>query len=539
MLYHFYRLGNITDEKLSIMDSTIHGLKVAIQLESVDRPLFVMNSSVAHSKFGLRLWYISTQITLDGNTFTAGDRAIYAYDIHDIFLSNSLLSHYTDTALYIMSSAINQVTLTDTVISNDNQGVYLCEISQHGDSVGISLNGANLHNNRKHLRLDTGYLRDSDSVLVALKRNIFVDGHALTIDGRKDGEPIAWNIANNEFHNMTGRLMQLRGRANFTSNVIRNITYAGGVLVDIIPATADTWFLVRGNTFEQNNDMSSILSLCYNGRLLQNSFLNNHIINSLITCVYSNIPASTQQLFGNIIVNNTASSRFNTYSAAVTIKWPSTAEAHGNTFANPNLTYEVVNRHPTLNTSTSLDFSDNYWGASDPQVINGRILDGRYTGWSPMIRLSDNDTDQSFDTAETLHGRVDKSVTLRRRTYPYPVSGDLVVSAGVTLTLEAGVSLALERTASLFIEGRLEAIGTTETPVRLQRSANLTQVMPLRLVNGDNEHEGRLEALIGSVWRPFCRTEWTANNSDVACRQLGFGKGNSLILALVLDCNYN
>ena len=494
-----------------------------------------MNSYVAHSEFGLRLWYISTQITLDGNTFTAGDRGIYAYDIHDIFLSNSLLSRYTDAALYIKASALNQVTLTDTVISSANQGVYLYEISQHGDSVGISLSGVNLHNNRKHLRLDIGDFKYSDSVLVALKRNIFVEGRVLTIDGRKDGEQIVWNIAKNEFHNMTGRLMQLRGRVNFTSNVIRNITYAGGVLVDIIQTTSDTWSLVRGNTFERNN-VSSILSLCYNGRLLQNSFLNNHIINSVITCMYSNIPASTQQLVGNTIVNNIASSRFNTYSAAVTMKWPSTAEAHGNTFANPNLTYEVVNRHPTLNTSTSLDFSGNYWGTSDPRVINGRILDGRYTGWSPMIRLSDNDTDLSFGTADTLHGRVDKSLTLRRRTDPYPVSGDLVVPAGVTLTLEAGVSLALERTAGLFIEGRLEAKGTTDSPVRLQPSVNLTQVMPLRLVNGDNEHEGRLEALIGSVWRPFCRTGWTANNSDVACRQLGFAKGNSLILALVLDC---
>ena len=517
------------------MDSTIHGLEVAIQLESIDRPLFIVNSSVAHSKFSLRLWYISTQITLDGNTFTAGERGIYAYEIHDIFLSNSLLSRYTDTALYIKSSAINQFTLSDTVISNGNQGVYLYEIRQHGDFVGISLSGAHFYNNRKHLRLDIGYFRDSDSVLVALKRNIFVYGHALTIDGRKDGEQIAWNIANNEFHNMTSRLMQLRGRVNFTSNVIRNITYAGGILVDIIPATSNTWSLVRGNTFERNN-ASSILSLCYNGRLLQNSFLNNHIINSLITCMYSNIPASTQQLMGNTIVNNTASSGFNTYSAAVTMKWPSTAEAHGNTFANPNLTYEVVNRHPTLNTSTSLDFSDNYWGTSDPRVISGRLLDGRYIGWSPMIRHSDNDTDQSFDTADTLHGRVDKSVTLRRRTDPYPVSGDLVVPAGVTLTLEAGVTLALERTATVFIEGRLAAKGTTDSPVRLQPSANLTQVMPLRLVNGASEHEGRLEALIGSVWRPFCRTGWTANNSDVACRQLGFGKGNSL--STVSDRNY-
>ena len=519
----------------------MHGFEVAIQLESIDRPLFVMNSSVALSKFGLRLWYISTQITLDGNTFTAGDRGIHAYDIHDMFLSNSLLSRYTDTALYIKFSAINQVTLTDTVISNGDQGVCLYKITQHGDSVRISLSGVNLHNNRKHLCLDIGDFKNSDSVLVALKRNIFVDGHVLTIDGRKDGEQIVWNIANNEFHNMTGRLMQLRGRVNFTSNVIRNITYTGGVLVDIRSATADTWSLVKGNTFERNNNVSSILSLCYNGRLLQNSFLNNHIINSLITCMYSNIPASTQQLVGNTIVNNTASSRFNTYSAAVSMKWPSTAEAHGNTFANPSLTYEVVIRHPTLNTSMSLDFSDNYWGTSDPRVINGRILDGRYTGWSPMIRLSHNDTGQPFDTAETLHGRVDKSLTLRRRTDPYPLSGDLVVPAGVTLTLEAGVTLALQRTTSLFIEGRLEAKGTTDSPVRLQRSANLTQVMPLRLVNGDNEHEGRLEALVGSVWLTFCRTGWTANNSDVACRQLGFGKGksNSLMLALVLDCKCN
>ncbi|XP_033097344.1 deleted in malignant brain tumors 1 protein-like [Anneissia japonica] len=44
----------------------------------------------------------------------------------------------------------------------------------------------------------------------------------------------------------------------------------------------------------------------------------------------------------------------------------------------------------------------------------------------------------------------------------------------------------------------------------------------IRLVNGATNKEGRLEVYYSSAWGTVCDDSWTAVNSDVACRQLGF-----------------
>ena len=46
----------------------------------------------------------------------------------------------------------------------------------------------------------------------------------------------------------------------------------------------------------------------------------------------------------------------------------------------------------------------------------------------------------------------------------------------------------------------------------------------VRLVNGSNEREGRLEVCIGKVWGTVCYSYyyWSYNFLRVACRQLGF-----------------
>ena len=527
----FGLLDNISDISLAMTGNTLNGLQTAMSLVSVGRPVFIVNSSVDHSDTGLRLERVSGKVTLSESDFADGSKGVVASSIQSFVVSDSVFTRYTHTAVYIQYSAVKEVTLSNIVFSNNENGVYFYRINHKGGYVQINVTDAILLNNIIHFRIDINNFHESDSVLVLLERSNFVDGQqALILDGTKAGKPIVWNIVNNEFHNLTGQVMRLRGTGNVTSNIIRNNTYPGGTLVDVISASADTCAIIGENTFEENKNASSILSFCSScdsGRLMLNAFVSNHIIDSVITCIYPSVSVTTEQFFDNVIVNNSATTGLNAYSAALTIKWTSTIEAHGNRFANPNLTFEVVNQQPSLNSSARLDFSNNYWGMLDKDVINSRIFDGSDAGWFPVIRrLLDTDIEQSFDITGPLRGRLYESVTLRRQTDPYLVSGDLLVPAGFTLTLESGVTLSVERTASVFVEGRLIAKGSTESPVRFHRSENLTQAMPLRLVNGRSQQEGRLEAFVGSEWRPICNTGWTVNNAHVACRQLGFGKGN-------------
>ncbi len=46
----------------------------------------------------------------------------------------------------------------------------------------------------------------------------------------------------------------------------------------------------------------------------------------------------------------------------------------------------------------------------------------------------------------------------------------------------------------------------------------------IRLVAGSSELEGRVEVCVDGVWGTVCSDLWGAEESSVACRQLGFSQ---------------
>ena len=48
----------------------------------------------------------------------------------------------------------------------------------------------------------------------------------------------------------------------------------------------------------------------------------------------------------------------------------------------------------------------------------------------------------------------------------------------------------------------------------------------VRLTNSDVDNEGDLEVCRFGVWGSICDREWSKEDSEVACRQLGFTTGN-------------
>ena len=51
----------------------------------------------------------------------------------------------------------------------------------------------------------------------------------------------------------------------------------------------------------------------------------------------------------------------------------------------------------------------------------------------------------------------------------------------------------------------------------------------LRIVDGPNDLEGRLEVCLNNVWGTVCSNSWDNNDAAVACRQLGLQSTGELL----------
>ena len=55
--------------------------------------------------------------------------------------------------------------------------------------------------------------------------------------------------------------------------------------------------------------------------------------------------------------------------------------------------------------------------------------------------------------------------------------------------------------------------------------------LPIRLSNGTNEKEGRVEIYWNNQWCTVCDDLWDDNDATVICKQLGYSRGSARVSA--------
>lgn len=152
----------------------------------------------------------------------------------------------------------------------------------------------------------------------------------------------------------------------------------------------------------------------------------------------------------------------------------------------------------------------------------------------------------SIEGSDVVGGEVDGQEILQPGTYT--VDRDINIRPGGKLTLSPGVTLNFAPSVGMMVSGKLEARGRNpddisftlkRTPVvtfeNETTDANITEMdteavviveqkpnVPIRLLGGASEMEGRLQIYLNGKWGTVCDYGWNIINAALVCHQLGY-----------------
>ncbi|KAF7287908.1 hypothetical protein GWI33_000255 [Rhynchophorus ferrugineus] len=204
----------------------------------------------------------------------------------------------------------------------------------------------------------------------------------------------------------------------------------------------------------------------------------------------------------------------------------------------------------------------NWLGSSSDSVIFRRIFH-RYDrfnlariGFMPILLHNSNflttriNPNQLYvpkfneHNSDKVGGEIEGEETLSKG--EYVVERDITIRPGGKLTIEPGVTLRFPPSIGMMVGGKLEARGVEPNSIRFTLKENSmyspdnetyqtddmvdgsdTEIVPfdnnvpIRLLGGDTETEGRLQLKLGNQWGTVCNYGWTRENAALVCQQLG------------------
>ena len=183
----------------------------------------------------------------------------------------------------------------------------------------------------------------------------------------------------------------------------------------------------------------------------------------------------------------------------------------------------------------------------DPKDVMLTIRDDEE---SPLVTLVLTDTEiQEVDDADTSDVEENKTTITASLSHPssaattvtiapiedvLTVSGPLTIPAGQTSSSGSVTLTALDNSVPA-VNAMVTVSATAVNEVGVTGPADVTLTIvddeappagTLRLVDGEVEHEGRLEMYYDGQWGTICNDYWTNEDADVACKQLGYSEGS-------------
>ncbi|CAH0560148.1 unnamed protein product [Brassicogethes aeneus] len=325
--------------------------------------------------------------------------------------------------------------------------------------------------------------------------------------------------------------------------------------------------LIKNKPLEQFNVLQSDITV------QQNYFINN--TGTFVVNLALSPYAHHQKLLftRNFVKNNKITEPFQTEDgsisnlnprsrvAAPVVVGSNNIDVFRNILENPDSKYEIGSH--LEDQSKTINCTYNWWGHYDESYIIERIFhrNFRYNlakiKYTPFLLHNSNPLATKVyknsyyvprfykDGSDKIGGEIEGEETIPRG--EYIVEKDINIRPSGKLTIEPGVVLRFPPSIGIMIGGRLEANGGAPDGIKFtlkeeiaftpenetyefemlqeENTEVITEVepkIPIRLLGGNTETEGRLQIKVNNQWGTVCNYGWTIENAALVCQQLGY-----------------